>query len=389
MMKFDAPNLLILVLFAGLIGIIGTTWVPKDHTDVAIADSLAQERATSPMTATPRHPQILYLAPVGDKLRSLRVASMDGNVVQEIFTTSYRIESYSVGPKAARVALAVGTENPTINLWIVDVTGDNPHQLLDCAPDACTHVAWSPAGNVIAYERHDLGKPSAGRIWLYDLSTGETAPLVEDHHTLGQAPTWSPDGSQLAYYNVTSQSIDVMTLTTGETFQIPSRMGAVGVFSPDGHSMVYPELWQVGRLYVSELWVASLGENGAGSFTPLVDKPQDDQNPVWSPDGKWIAFGRHNLKNGPSSWLTGQQLVIYEPETGQLRQLTHDLTYNNTAFAWSPTGEHLLIQRFRLEQDSPTPELWLYDLTEGNLQLVIKSGAWGSWLSEIDSLPVP
>jgi Tol biopolymer transport system component len=363
-MKLDAFDRLVLGIMAGLVVTIGAVWV--------LGGGAPHSRGL----------RILYLVPEGSRLHSLRALSLDGgeDEAQTLFTTSYQIDSYSAGPDGAQIVLAVENDTSATNLWIVSADGGSQRLLLDCAPDACTNVAWSPAGDLIAYERHDQGDPGAGRIWLYDVATGETTSLFEDPEVLGQSPTWSRDGAQLAFYDVTGY-IGVVELASGAVTQIPSLVGTTGAFSPDGLSMVYPELQQVGRLYVSELWVASLDD--AASLRPLLENAQDDQSPAWSPDGAWIAFARRRLEDAPSAWVTGRKVMLCNPETGQMRQLTYDLSFNNTAFAWDPTGERLLIQRLRLEQDTeayPIPELWVYTLADGSLQQVAENASWGSWL---------
>ena len=66
-------------------------------------------------------------------------------------------------------------------------------------------------------------------------------------------------------------------------------------FSPDGGSIVYAsDLGSPGIHHIVTRSVAGVASGGAGSSQPLTltSAPQDDTNPVWSPDGSRIAFLR-------------------------------------------------------------------------------------------------
>jgi Tol biopolymer transport system component len=89
--------------------------------------------------------------------------------------------------------------------------------------------------------------------------------------------------------------------------------------------------------------------------------------PLWSPDGKWIAFAGlaiYEAENPP--W----NLVLIDPAGGELKRLTFgpNLSAGETLCAWSPDGTQLIFIR-------STPdyfhEVWSQSLIDGSERLLL------------------
>ena len=112
--------------------------------------------------------------------------------------------------------------------------------------------------------------------------------------------------------------------------------------SPHGNQVVYA--WREGRDAVTHIYVKLIGE---GKPARLTSGPRYDSNPVWSPDGRAIAFRRAlNQTSGiyTIATLGGAERQVGE---GQFRQ----------QMAWSPDGRFLAVSDWHPQTESASLSL--------------------------------
>lgn len=325
-------------------------------------------------------PSAIFLAPTNEIVRSLWLQSVTENAAPvEIFASAYGIYDYALHPQGNQIALALYDENRDTDIWLVAMDGSGLTRITNCLPDAvCTTPTWSPDGNLVAYERQEIalgGGLGPKRIWVYDLEKRENRRIFEDSQVLGYGAVWSPVGRTIAFYDANVQSIRVMDLNSGEQRMLFSQLWEISSFSADGQKLVYSDIRQVERGFYPQIWVADLNSEGVPEL--LVSDPQEDQSPIWSPDGVWVVFSRRNL-DWQRDW--GSQVTLYNTQSGELRQITSDTIYNNAGYRWDMSSRYLLIQRYNLKASRPSTELWVYDLQTDELSLFTGDGFDGRWL---------
>lgn len=102
--------------------------------------------------------------------------------------------------------------------------------------------------------------------------------------------------------------------------------------SPDGKWVAY--VTSVADLpaaaYNSDVWLVSTV--GGAAPIRLTNSPKRDEQPRWSPDGKWIAFVS-SREEKPQIWLIS-------PSGGEAEKLTDSKT-GVLSFQWAPDGQRL------------------------------------------------
>lgn len=92
--------------------------------------------------------------------------------------------------------------------------------------------------------------------------------------------------------------------------------------------------------YAGDIWVVA---RQGGDARRLTTNPAREVYPVFSPDGKEIAFTRLNPAAGPLGW----DIFVVQVANGEERRLTYhpDLDF---PISWTPDGKNVLLLSFRL-----------------------------------------
>ncbi len=191
-------------------------------------------------------------------------------------------------------------------IYTVFADGTNLRQLTS-GPDDHTSPIWSPDGKSIAYFQTRFFPPAHS----YGLFTGPpgawppisiyvmnadgsnardlTPTAIRSFHNL----SWSPDSTQLAF----ECSRDGSSETDGQICVLNVDGSGIKRIAPENISMT---------------------------------------NPIWSPDGRWIAASGQQSPSQP------YEIYLVSPGSGEWRKLATDVT-SIVGFVWSPDGSQLAI----------------------------------------------
>ena len=270
------------------------------------------------------------------------------------------------------------------SVWVVPTDGDSaPRQVVDETWSASA-PRWSPDGKTLAFISSRLPdttkavgaqqQPATGRPQLWTIGLGQSTPRMISHVANGVSScSWSPNGAQFVCLSRTGPSDTLNTgpersdvrhytsisykfndtgwyddkrshlwvidaasgtarqITSGDTWNDTDPQ-----WSPDGARIAFVsdrtgKEFDEGRN--SDIWTVPAA---GGSLTKVSTSPDRDASPVWSPDGKTIAFVSAEDEDAP------QQLYVTESAGGGTPRLVAkslDLLPGN--LQWAEEGKAL------------------------------------------------
>ena len=254
---------------------------------------------------------------------------------------------------------------------MVDSDGANDRVLVNSG----LSPAWHPSGRAFAYSAMtDSGTLVAVR----DLTTGSTRWVTRTPYSIGVTPTFSRDGSLVAYGFGLEQGTDIYVapaLAPGAARRVTIGRGSENMnptFSPDGRKIAFVS----GRLGHPEVYITDADGTNVELLTQYnVGEQAYRSSPEWSPDGRTIAY--HAQIRGVF------QIFTIGLRERLPRQLTSDAS--NEDPWWAPDSRHLVFTSTR----SGVPQLWIMDVESGRVRQLTHGGGsrLGSWSPHLSSVP--
>ncbi len=195
-------------------------------------------------------------------------------------------------------------------IYVMNADGSGVLRLTN-DPGTDQYPAWSADGAYIAFntDRDGTGE-------LYTMHPDGSSPLNVSLSPGGEGPfMWSPSGARLVYQRgAASGGSDIAFVNADGSAPLTPTVGVTSlnespVWSPDGRHIAYVALGQPGP---QTIW--TMRANGTG-LVQVGSETMPSLLPAWSSDSRWIAFNGHSMSGTSRVYVMRQDGSDARPVT--------------------------------------------------------------------------
>ncbi|MDH5546922.1 MAG: hypothetical protein OEZ43_15115 [Gammaproteobacteria bacterium] len=197
------------------------------------------------------------------------------------------------------------------------------------------HANWAPSGASVAFIS---GRGGNADIYLLDTMTKQVTQLGKSTQPF-LYPTWSPNGTQLAVIHGSNENHNIFIYDNVPTINTQRKLISWDyddlrpMWSPDGKYVAFytnyndqndPKLWSIAVVNANEHELKTVAE-----IAPLVVAtniiPDVDKGPSWTPDSRHLVFVENNRKKyNPIMIVNVDTKSSYEVKTET--RINHDVS---------------------------------------------------------------
>ncbi len=302
--------------------------------------------------------------------RDLWATSIDGKFTHQVTDAESNEMSPIFSPCGKKIAY-LSTEKGALQIYIQDFPQGSPKKLTD-VENGVSNILWSPDGKYISY----TSDVKLQKNILEDYPEYDKANLK--HYTELPVRHWD-EWTDESFSHLFVMPIDggkAIDLLPNELVDVPLKpFGGVSeiTWSPDSKQIIYTAkkdsdfvINTNSDLYLVDLIDIKNGKYHTKNLT--TGMMGYDKNPLYSPDGKYIAFSSQERPGFESDKF---RIMLYNTETNLIDELTSNLDQWSEEFTWGPKSDKI----YTISTDSGVTSLFEFDITT-KLYKKLSKGDW-------------
>jgi dipeptidyl aminopeptidase/acylaminoacyl peptidase len=250
----------------------------------------AEEYSSEHSRWSPDGKYLAFLSERTDEKKEIWLLNREGGEAEELTNTVQDVDDFVWAPGSDRIVLVLQDSTPD---EIAAAKSSNPSE-------------YNPKPRPWVIDRLHFKEDEVGyldhrrkHLYVFRLSDHSMTQITSGDYD-DEAPAWSPDAKSIAFQSNRSQEPDLS--------------------------------------FNTDIWVVAADNADEGKqLVRVTANPGADEQPTWSPDGKWIAYT--SQREPKLFWYATNHIAIAPAAGGEDKVLTKELDRNSTVPRFSADGK--------------------------------------------------
>jgi dipeptidyl aminopeptidase/acylaminoacyl peptidase len=323
------------------------TLAAADKKPLTVDDMWAVQRVGTPVLS-PDGKTVAYTVSVYDMEENrangdVWLVPLAGGTPRRLTTNKASDGSPAWSPDGKRIAFTSKRDDDKVNqLYVISIDGGEPERVTEM-PIAVSNPKWLPDGERIAFVSHVIAgaeSPAETKKALEAREKNKVKARVTENRLFRFWDRWLTDNEFPHIFVADVGTKKVTDLLTGSKrlFSLQEGTGSFDV-SPDGRWIAF-EANTTPEPYATlnrDVYLVPAAGGEARNLTAA--NAADDSDPVFSPDGKSIAYGVEVKAEG---WPDRTRLAVLDVASGRPTILTEPFDVSAGGWAWSEDGRTIV-----------------------------------------------